>query len=398
MLSPSRCITLGRDYEDQGLMRTLIASNEDHLAETIRQEMLRNGHDDASCQIVRFDDVIHHVSEVQPGLVVLVLPPDPVQGRTLLAELRRLLAAPILVLGPAEDPKFILQILREGGSEYLDSADCRNEVQGALQRLLNQNSKRESTGKIISVVAACGGGGASTVSANLATALAADCKKSLLVDLDLETGILAALFDLQPTYSIADLSQINGLIDRSMVERALVRHDSGVHLLASPRMQDRFLTVPYRTDGNAPAAVTAGSLRQTLALARFLFPYIVIDQTPTFAEEQVQALRMADIVLLTFRLEFAALRNVQRLLEHMDRLEIPRERIRLVANRFGQPKEVPSEKAAEALKMPIYHALPEDAATINRANNFGIPAVLDAPRSKVAQGYRELAQKIRNLK
>jgi pilus assembly protein CpaE len=383
-----------------GYMRTLIASNEDTLAETIRQEMLRNGHESASCLVVHFDRVVHQITEFKPELVALILQPDPMQGYALLGELRRLITVPILVFGPVSDAKFILQVLREGGNEYLDDTDCRGELLGALHRLQSQRTKREATGKIITVVSSCGGAGASTVAANLATALAADCKKSLLVDLVLETGILAALFNLHPTYTLTDLCRISGLIDRSMVERSLANHECGVHLLASPRMQDRFVTLLQRSDpGSLSGAgtITADSLRQTLALSRYMFPYIVIDHAPTFTEEQLQALRMANVMLIVFRLEFAALRNVQRLLEHMNRLSLPSDRIRLIANRHGQPKEVPVEKAAEALKLPIFHTIPEDVATINRANNIGNPAVLDAPRSKVAHSVRELAKKIREI-
>ena len=140
------------------------------------------------------------------------------------------------------------------------------------------------------------------------------------------------------------------------------------------------------------AVITADRLRQTLALSRYMFPYIVVDHSSTFSEEQLQALHMADLMLIVFRLEFAALRNVQRLLDHMDRLRLPRDKIRLIANRNGQPKEVPIEKAAEALKMPIFHMIPDDTGTVNRASNFGVPAVLDAPRSKVAGSFRELGQ------
>jgi pilus assembly protein CpaE len=383
--------------QGQNGMRTLIASNEVPSAEILRREMQRQGYEDSSCQIVPFDRVVSQISQFKPDLIALVLPPATVQGQSLLAELRRLLAIPILVFGPANNPKFILQILREGGSEYLDEADCRGEFQGALERMQSQQTKREATGKIITVMSSCGGGGASTLAANLATALALDCKKSLLVDLVLKTGNQAALFDLRPTYSLSDLCNVNGLIDRSMVERALSRHESGVHLLASPRRQDTFITLLNKTDPRVLAVNTADSLRQTLALSRFMFPYIVIDHSPTFSEEQLQALRMADSMLLVLRLEFAALRNVQRLLEHMDHLGLPRDKVRLIANRLGQPKEVPAEKAAEALKMPIFHLIPDDPTTINRASNFGIPALLDAPRSKIANSFRELAKKIREI-
>ena len=112
-------------------MRTLIASNENALAEIIRTEMLGSG-PDASCQIARFDAVVHEVSEFKPLLIVLVLEPEPALGEVMLVELRRIFEIPIMVFGAADDPKFILQVLREGASEYLDAADCLAELKGAL--------------------------------------------------------------------------------------------------------------------------------------------------------------------------------------------------------------------------------------------------------------------------
>ena len=59
--------------------------------------------------------------------------------------------------------------------------------------------------------------------------------------------------------------------------------------------------------------------------------------------------------------------------------------MRLVVNRYGQPKEVPASKAEEALGLKIAHYIPDDPKTVNRANNNGVPLVLESPSAQDLQ-------------
>src|SRR5947209_5919634 len=163
-----------------------------------------------------------------------------------------------------------------------------------------------------------------------------------------------------------------------MFERCLVAHDSGVHLLAPPRN-----IADVRS-------ITAEGIRQALTLGRSLFPYVVVDLDHSFREEQLQVLRQADTILLVIRLDFTSLCNGRRTLDYLEQLGIDRQRVRLVVNRYGQPKEIPAAKAEEALGCKIFHYVPDDPKTINRANNNGTPAVLESPSARVSKSVTKL--------
>jgi pilus assembly protein CpaE len=126
-------------------------------------------------------------------------------------------------------------------------------------------------------------------------------------------------------------------------------------------------------------------------LAKLSFPYVLVDLDHSFGLEQVEVLRQADMILVVFRLDFASLRNCRRALEHVERLGVSRERIRLVVNRYGQPKEIPFAKAEESLGMKIFHYVPDDPRAVNRANNNGVPVVLEAPRTGISRSLMKLA-------
>jgi hypothetical protein len=84
-------------------------------------------------------------------------------------------------------------------------------------------------------------------------------------------------------------------------------------------------------------------------------------------------------------------------LENLERLGISAERVRLVVNRYGRAGEVPYGKAEEALRRKIVHYVPDDPKTINRANNNGVPAVLEAPAARVCQSIAKLAKSVATL-
>jgi pilus assembly protein CpaE len=285
-------------------------------------------------------------------------------------------------VGPASS-KLVLRALRGGAADYVDEGDeLEAELQAALRRLKEEGSGPGGAGRIIALLAPCGGSGSSTLATNVATALAKQHKEVALVDLKLGAGDLATLMDLRPVYTLADLTQNVARMDRVLLQRSLIRHASGVHLLAAPR------TLADIED------VTPEGINRVLNLARALFPYVVLDIDYGYDNVQAQALRQTDVILLVLRLEFAVLRNTRRALDYLEHLSIDKQRVHLVVNRYGQPKEVPAVKAEEALGMKFFHYVPDDPRAVNRANNNGIPFVLEAPSAKVSKSVTQLAMSV----
>jgi pilus assembly protein CpaE len=81
-------------------------------------------------------------------------------------------------------------------------------------------------------------------------------------------------------------------------------------------------------------------------------------------------------------------------LEHLADIGIDRERVRLVVNRYGQPKELPASSAEQALGVKVLHYIPDDPKTINRANNKGIPVVLESPKARVSRSITQIAMSV----
>lgn len=367
-------------------MRVLVATDTDQPAQRVWEMLSHHGVECTASHTVGLELAADRASRVLPELLVLMLPPDPAVGLEALRETCRTVQnAHVLVVGPATDPKLILRTLHEGADEYLDETQLEAELAAALVRLKAKQTSRagpRESGTVIGVLGPSGGSGSSTVAANLSTGLAQRCGKCGLIDLRLAAGDLASMLDLKPLYTIADVCDRLSRVDQSMFEQFLVRHRSGVHLLAAPR---EFAQI---------RKVSGKGVRQVLAMARVWFPYVVVEVDNAFDSEQVEALWQADVTLLVLRLDYTSVRNARRAMENLVELGIGLGSVRLVVNGYRQRNQLRISQAEKALDMKILHSIPNDPARVNRAINKGIPVVLQRPSAKVSRSIMDLVASV----
>ncbi|WP_435011145.1 AAA family ATPase [Tundrisphaera lichenicola] len=362
------------------MMPAFIVADQGAIASRIREVLKFGGQDAPASNILSTDLAASRLArESSVDLVVVALSPEIEPGLELLPSLFRIAPGRILAVGPTADTRLVLRALRAGAADYVDAAELEVELEAAIRRIGEASRTPSEPGRLIAVLSPNGGSGASTLAANLAVCLAKEHKTAALVDMKLESGDLASLLDLKPTYTLADLCQNLSRLDRDMFERSVVKHDSGVSLLASPfHISD-------------VARIRPEGVTQAILLARGVFPFVVADVSSTYREEQLVVLRQADVILLIFRLDFCSLRNVRRTLEYLGEQGVGVDKVQLVVGRSGQIQEVPSAKSQEALGRKIAHYVPEDVKTVNRANNHGVPVVIEAPSAKVSRSIFQIA-------
>lgn len=374
-------------------MQTFVVSDNQPLSIKVRRVLLQCGHDCPDSHVVSLSAGSTIVASAE--LTVLVMSPDPERGLVALRDmssalggisLRSAQSKRFLAVGPA-DARLILRTIREGAQEYLDENEIETELEAIIDRIASEMRPMGDPGQVISVLAPSGGSGSSTIACNIATQLAKDHQSVVLFDLKLGAGVMDAMLDLKPEHTLADLCNHVGKIDKGMFEKLLLRHSgSGLRLLCPP---NSFNDIGY---------VTAEGVKEGVKIARGLYKYVIIDVDRTYGPEQIEALVASDIVVLVLRLDFTSLRNTRQTLEHLERLGISRERIRLVVNRYGQPKEMRLAQAEEALGIKVFAYIPDEPYTINRANNNGMPVVLESPKSKVARSIIDLAHNLNGQK
>ena len=347
-------------------MKVLVASNDDAVSQRIRGVVNRSLEECPDEGVVELAMAASRAEMLHPDLIVVVLGSNPESSLNVVKAINQASSAYLACVGPAGDGKLIIRALHEGGADqYLDIANLESELEETLREVQARSGGVHRHGQVTVLLGASGGCGTSTLAVNVATILAKKHHRCALLDFNVDSGDLASLLDLKPTQNLGDLCKSLSRIDRSMFERLFAVHENGIHLLASPR------------SFGEPCPVNADGLRQTVVMARAVFPTVVIDLQleSGFREAEEAVLRLADHVLLVFRMEFASLRNIRQIIARLERLGIDRDRIEFVANRFGQPHDVQRTMAESVIGFKITHFIPNDPSSINRANNEGVPVV-----------------------
>ena len=145
----------------------------------------------------------------------------------------------MIVIGRHNDVVLYRELVRRGVSDYLIAPLGTLDVVRAICGLFSAPDAKP-VGRILAVVGAKGGVGASTVAHNIAWAIARDLQpRSVVTDLDLAFGTAGLDFNQDPPQGIADAVFSPERIDTAFVDRLLSKCSDNLSLLAAPATLDR---------------------------------------------------------------------------------------------------------------------------------------------------------------
>jgi len=153
---------------------------------------------------------------------------------------------PIVVLSAVDTEAITLQTIHEGAEDYLVKTTCSAELlrrvaESAIVRHKARSSMSAAASpdrtRVIGVVAAVGGAGATTVACNLAAELRRQTsEKVLLADLNLHTGNVSFMMGLSSAtkFSMRDAVANLHRLDQSCWDGMVTRGPSDLHIMLSP--------------------------------------------------------------------------------------------------------------------------------------------------------------------
>ena len=235
-------------------------------------------------------------------------------------------------------------------------------------------------GRIVTVFAAKGGCGKTTLSINLAVALARGTgQRVCVVDLDLAFGDVAVSVQLDPARTIVDALPMAGHLDITGAASLLTRYRPGLEMLLAP-------VTPGDAEKVPPALV--GEL---LAVLRGMFDYVVVDTPAQFSEHVLTAMdTSAHLVLLTTP-DVPAVKNLRVALDMMDLLSYPREIRSVVLNRSDSRVGLNLADVERVVRSPIAAQVPSSRA-VPISINTGTPITLASSGHPVSQAITSFAR------
>lgn len=299
-------------------------------------------------------------------------------------QLRRAAIETIVVAGPTDDTRVVLQMIRSGADDFIcGNGKLEDEIATLVNRLRTAPDHTDAPGKLIAVTGACGGTGVSTIAANVGASLASSLGNVALLDLQLVGGDQMVLLNITPRHHLIDLCQSIDTLDHVMFTQSLEHHPCGIHLLAGPP--------PFQYSGVQSKELTTATAR-LLQFATACYPATVVDLEDCVHPEQLHMAQESDVLLVVVRLDFMSLYRARHLLDHISSSPCDMSKIRIVASRAGQPGQISKGKARELLGRPVDFVIPDDPRSATMALNVGNPLVLEFPGTRIAKSIADLAK------
>lgn len=280
------------------------------------------------------------------------------------------------------DPQILLEAFRVGVKEFLPQPLTSQDVEPALVRFEERFNGRmagseSQSSRVVSVIGARGGVGASTVAVNLATSVqqANRSEPVALMDLDLHGGDLGLLLDLHASQGLKHLSKDISRLDETIVKSSLIKHVSGLQLLASGY------------EGFEETAYIEGSTMRVIGLLRSMHRHIFVDCGHVLEPAVKEALDCSDQVIVVTTLALPTIRRTKRLIETFAASQYPLDKIAVVVNRYtNDQKDLLSETEA-LLGVSMAGLIPNDYGIASEAIDHGKPLTMMAARTTIGQWY-----------
>ncbi|MCC6387325.1 MAG: P-loop NTPase [Dehalococcoidia bacterium] len=305
---------------------------------------------------------------------------------------------PIVVFSTEANIRLMRQSMVSGASDYLQEPLNPEELEASIIKVLERKEREGMRrrgelddpipqGTIITVFGAKGGIGKTTISSNLAVALAGEAHQSVaLVDMDTRFGDVAITMDIPVERSIADLARNLDNVDRQSLKEYLVEHESGVHILPAPTRPSDWRNL------------TARHVRDVVDVLAQTHDFVILDTPGTFNEIVAAAIEVGTMILLVTTLDMASIKDTVLALEMLhERFGNDEERIKVVLNRAGVDTGVREKDVERTLDSPLWWRIPQDNEVV-KAAQLGRPIVMSRPNTKVSLEIREMARALAGVR
>src|ERR1700686_718950 len=290
----------------------------------------------------------------------------------------------VIVIGRINDVMLYRELVRRGVSDYVIAPVSAIDVVRSVCGLFS-SPEAKAVGRIIAVVGAKGGVGASTVAHNVAWAIARDLAlDSVVADLDLAFGTAGLDYNQDPAQGIANAVFSPDRVDTAFVDRLLSKCTAPLSRLAAPATLGRV----YDFSDDAFDSIF-DALRLTT-------PCIVLDIPHQWSGWTKHALVGADDILIVAEPDLANLRNTKNMLTM---LKTPRPNARTplyCLNQVGLPKrpEISVNEFAKAIESQPIAAIPFDSQLFGSAANNGQMIAEIARRHRTTEMFVQIAQRL----
>ena len=330
------------------------------------------------------DPLVEQLKQRTPAVIVVDIPPG--RGNQSFWAIERLHnelpRVCIFAVGDLYDSQTVVEAMRGGACEFIPYKCKPEDVANAMVVAGPKNGAGRRNGRILTVVNAKGGSGATMVAVNLAVALQKERGKTVIVDMA-PLGHAALHLNAKPHFGVEMAFRSLQRMDDAFLQGLITSCECGIDLLAG--MDPTLDAIPQ--DG----------VHRMLDLLSENYQYVVVDVSSRLDPLVRSLSELSDLVLLvadanTLALLWSAAR-VQRYLAG-DRTRY--DKVQLVLNRYCHGFPLSDTDAEAATDTRVLWKIPSEGVVVGPSIDSGVPVVLKK-NSEAGRSLKELASAVADL-
>ncbi len=320
------------------------------------------------------------------GLSALIVPGTAEELEPLVKRVAaRRAKAPLIIALRGADVGMARRLIQAGAADVLPAPVSEAALALSLQRVLanvETPAPRTQAGRLIGLIKAGGGVGATALGTQLTAMLAPrDPGGVCFADLDIQFGLGALFLDMTEAMTLNDILDGGGPLAETHLAPALGRHKSGARLLAAPRDLAPLETLsPQQIEG-------------LFAALRRDFSTTLVDLPTAWTAWTNRALQLCDQIVLITNLTVPHTTLVKKQLRIITAQRLDTIPLTLVCNAVSaDQKAIVSQSAAEkAIGRAFDVVIPEDRRLMNDAIAQGCEISAIRSDSKLERAIEALA-------
>lgn len=274
----------------------------------------------------------------------------------------------VLLIGEIHSVNFYRTITKGMGvREYLPKPLTQETIAQVFLPVLGKLSQDMLSlrgGRMVALVGARGGVGASTIAANLAWFISGELHRhTALIDADLHTGTAALDLGIACSKGFCTALETPERVDNLLIERSMQPAGVRLHVLAGQEALSR--TLIYKPGG---AELLSHALRMR-------YNYVIADAGGRLSMFARELLDSAQQRVLVVDPTVIAIRNMERILAMQDNL-VPAHRPLIVLNKAGTSGGLAQAYMETTLGLRFDAVIPNEPDTVPRGSILGTPAAL----------------------
>ncbi len=284
----------------------------------------------------------------------------------------------------------VLEAMQIGARHCLVKSAIKDDLAAVLGRLVRDaKGGSRDAGRVVTVLSARGGCGATTVAVNLAEELRLQSeRRTLLIDLDQNYGAVGTYLGLEGQFGIADILATEGVVDGELVASTAAPFNDDLHVLLSP----------VSVDFSNPSRLDFAGLDRALVACRQAYNDVIIDAARVPHDVAAALAKASTMTLIVFELSVIDVRTTRNMIQALMDRGVSTERLFAVANRYRKrPPLLRPEDAEEALTGTEVLRLTNDFTSAMKALNYGQPLAKVAPRSPLRKDLAAIARRVEDL-